>query len=319
MTGYVLYMDILAFTSKIKSDVFREKFEGIINYIGNKFRSDSKATIYIVSDSIIVTSQELRAVLNYSRMFYTWSMRNNFWVRGAIAHGDMEIIDPTTIVRENRNIILSYLGGAYLTAYNIERETNMAGIIIDERVSSDNPDMPLLEDDDYINYREYLPKEGNGGKKRVLLPTDINEELYIATSLHFREMLVYHSEDIDKCVNTFCFYVKLLMMRSDIRNVYSFLDRLIEEVNTYSNCLLIPQKLLILFIAVFDGIFSRNANPREGDDKQQLKPYIPKLLGALKTHGYLSSFLDYILEYDKRRKTTLYKNIHENLFKKEQQ
>lgn len=291
MIEYVSYMDVLAFTSKIKSDIFREKYEGLINHIGNQFRSDSKATIYIVSDSIIVTSQELRAVINYSKMFYTWSMRNNFWIRGAIAHGDMEIIDPATIVRENRNIILPYLGDAYLTTYNIEKEANMAGIIIDERVSSDNPEVPLLEEDDYINYQEYLPKGGNPGKKMVLLPTDINEELYIATSLHFREMLGYHSEDIDKYVNTFCFYVKLLTMRSDIRNVYSLLDHLIEEVNTYSGSLVIPQKMLILFVAVFDGIFSRNANPKEGDDNLQLKPYIPKLLGALKTHGYLLTFL----------------------------
>lgn len=317
MTGYISYMDILAFTSRINSDVFSGKYEKLINYIGDQFSSDSKGTIYIVSDSIIVTSQELRAVINYSRIFYTWGMQNDFWIKGAIAQGDMKIIDPVTVVRENRNIIMPYMGDAYLTAYNLESKLNIAGIIIDEQVSSDNPDMPLLEDDDYINYQEYLPKEGNESKKKVLLPTDINEELYIAESLHFRKTFGNHSEDIDKYVNTFCFYIKLLIMRSDIRNVYIFLDHLIEEVSTYSDCLIIPQKLLILFVAVFDGIFSRDANSREGDDNQQLKPYILKLLGALKTYGYLSTFLDYILEYDKKRKTTLYKNIHEILFRKE--
>ena len=315
MNGYVSYMDILAFESKRKSDIFKSKYEELISYIGGQFHFDSKATIYVVSDSIIVTSQNFESVKAYTRMFYTWGMLNDFWLRGAIAQGNIETIDTTIIVRENKNIIMPYLGEAYLTAYNLESNLNMAGIAIDENVKPDNPDLPLEVEytDGYMEYQEYLPKEWNENKKRLLLPS-ANKELHITERFHFRKMLGSHSEDLEKYINTFCFYVKLLMMRSDIQNVPIFLNRLIEETNAYSGYLTIPQKMIILFVAVIDGLFECFNNLEKNYSESLLKSDISTILDVLKDQGYLSSFSDYLVEFDKKRKTTLYKNVHDILF-----
>lgn len=313
MNGYISYMDILAFTSKIKDADFENRYKTLTNYIGNHFHRDKNVAIFVVSDSILVISTELRGVKEYARMIYTWSMRYDFWIRGAIAQGQIEIIDPGTIVRENRNIILPYLGDAYLAAYNLENKMNMAGIVIDDNVQSDNPDMPLLENEDFVEYQEYLPKEGNESKKRIVLPSP-NEEIDLVKNLHFRRMLGSHAADLDKYVNTFCFYVRLLTTRSDIRNVADFLDRLLEELNVYSRHLVIPPKVVILFVSVIEGLLYRNDNPKEGDDRQSLKLYIPGVVETLKKHGHLSVFRDYLIEYDRKRDTALCKYIHDILF-----
>lgn len=317
MNGYISYMDILAFTSKIRYPTFKNKYKNLTKYIGNQFHMDKNTTaatiIYVVSDSILAVSPELRGVKEYARMIYTWGMRNDFWIRGAIAQGEIEMTDRTRIVGENKNIVMPYMGDAYLAAYNLESKLNMAGIVIDDNVQSDNPDLPLLEDEDFVQYQEYLPKEGNECKKRIVLPCP-NEEIDLAKSLHFRLMMGSHAVDLDKYVNTFCFYVRLLMTRSDIRNVAVFLDRLLEELNEYSRHLLIPPKVVILFVSVIDGLLYRKDNPREDDDKQSLEPYIPRVVETLKKHGHLPAFGDYLIEYDRQRDTALYKYIHDILF-----
>lgn len=312
MNGYISYMDVLGFNKKIKSLDFKIKYESLITKIGNEFHSDSKATIYVVSDSIIVASEEFLKVKAYARMIYEWGMRDDFWIRGAIAHGYIETIDSDTIVRKNKNIIMPYLGDAYLMAYNLESKLNMAGIVIDENVSSDNPELSLLENEDYVEYQEYVPKEGNESRKKLLLPST-NNEIYITDSLHFKEMMGSHSDDIDKYINTFCFFVKLLMMRTDIRNVSKLLNRLIAEVNTYSGYLIIPQKVVILFIAVIDGLFECFNNLEKNYSESLLKSDISMILGVLKAQGYLPAFSDYLVEFDKKKETTLYKNIHDVL------
>ena len=310
-------MDVLGFNNKINANDFdfKTKYEALITKVGTQFDRDPKATIYAVSDSIIMTTQNCASVKAYTKMIYEWGMLDDFWLRGAIAQGDIETIDSTNIVRENKNIIMPYMGEAYLTAYNLEFKLNMAGIVIDRNVVSDHPDLPLQEDDDYIEYQEYLPKEGNECKKRILLPST-NEVIRITEGLHFTEMLGAHAGDIDKYINTFCFYVKLLITRSDIQNVLNLLDRLIKELNTYCQYLMLPPKTIILFVAAIDGLFMRTENPRVDDDNHSLNPYILKILEALKNHGYLSMFIDYLLEYDKKRETALYEKVHTILFDK---
>lgn len=314
MNGYVSYMDILAFESRRKSDIFKGKYEKLISYIGGQFHFDSKATIYVVSDSIIVTSQNFESVKAYTRMFYTWGMLNDFWLREAIAQGNIETIDTTIIVRENKNIIMPYMGEAYLTAFKLESKLNMAGIVIDDNVKPDNPDLPLEEEytDGYMEYQEYLPKEGNEKKKKLLLPST-NEEIYITESLHFREMLKSHSEDLDKYINTFCFYIKLLLIKSGKMNVVEFLKKLIEQLSLQGRHLLIPERVIVIFIAVIDSLFARHNEPDNNYSDASLKSDIGTILNALKVQGYVAAFSDYLVEFDKKRKTTLYKNIHDVL------
>ena len=314
MNGYVSYMDILAFESKRKLDIFKGKYEKLISYIGGQFHFDSKATIYVVSDSIIVTSQNFESVKAYTRMFYTWGMLNDFWLRGAIAQGNIETIDTTIIVRENKNIIMPYMGEAYLTAYKLESKLNMAGIVIGDNVKPDNPDLPLEFEfvDGFMEYQEYLTKEGNENKKKLLLPS-ANEDIYITDSLHFMEMLKSHSDDIDKYVNTFCFYIKQLLPKSHKENVRNFLKRLIKQLSLHGRRFLIPQKVIIIFVAAIDALIERHNVPTQKYSKSLLKADISKILDALKAQGYLPTFSDYLLEFDKKRKTTLYKNIHDVL------
>lgn len=313
MNGYISYMDVLGFNNKINAiDVdFKTKYEALITKIGTQFHPDPKATIYVVSDSIIVTSQNFKSVKAYTRMIYEAGMLDDFWLRGAITQGDIETIDATKIVRENKNIIMPYMGDAYITAYNLESKLNMAGIVIDDDVKSDNPDLPLEIEyvDGFMEYQEYLPKAGNENKKRLLVPS-ANKDIYIADSLHFGEMLKSHADDIDKYVNTFCFYIKLLLPRTDAANVSNFLSRLIDQLSLHGRHFLIPRKVIIIFIAVVDAMFERYNNSEQNYSESSLKANIGTILDVLKAQGCLLTFSEYLLEFDKKRATNLYEKVH---------
>jgi len=306
--GYVSYMDILGFTSGIKSNDFETKYKSLIAAIRN-FHPDPKATIYLVSDSIIVTSEHLQRVKEYAQMIYTWGMHQDFWIRGAITQGEYEPIDAATIIEKNGNIIMPYLGDAYLRAVKLEEKINMAGIVIDSSVKSDNPDLPLEFEfeDGFKEYREYLIEKNYEGKKRYLLPST-NSDIHITDSLHFQTMLKSHAAAIDKHINTFCFYIKLLLTRTPSENIPIFFERLIDQLSLH-----IPQKVIIIFIAVIEAIIERRDNPKMDYSEASLKADINLILDALKTQGYLPKFSDYLLEFDKKRTTNLYGKVHDIL------
>ncbi len=307
MKGYVSYMDALGFTSKIKSADFEKKYKNLINYIGEIFKPDSKATIYVVSDSIIITSQNFESVKAYTRMIYTWGMDNGFWIRGAIAQGEIEMINTATIVRENKNVIIPYLGDAYLKAFKLEEKLNMAGIVIDRDVVSDHPDLPLQKNEDYIEYQEYLPKEGNKGKKRLLL-SGSNYEQRIADTMYFEEMLKSHFEDIEKYINTFCFYIMLFLKKADISGTNSFLEKLIKQLGLHGRRILIPPKVIIIFVAVMRGLFDLYRSPQNKYlSKGTLELGVSTIIDALQKQGYLPIFTDFVLEYD----NALYNEIYQ--------
>lgn len=310
MNGYVSYMDILGFASKIRATEFRNKYNALITFIGDKFKEDSKVTVDIVSDSVVVISKELNPIKDYARMIYGWALRNDFWVRGAITQGELEKVVRSRIVRSNGNIVIPYLGDAYLHAVRLEKQINMAGIIIDDTVKSDNPDLPLDVEyvDGFMEYREYLPKTDNENKKKLLLPS-ANEEILIIDSLHFQEMLKSHTDDIDKYINTFCFYIKLFLARSPKRNVRHFVKRLIEQLKLHGRRFLIPQKVIIIFVAAIDALIERNNDPSQKYTQSLLKSDISRILDALKAQGYLSAFSDYLLEFDNKRTTNLFENV----------
>ncbi len=309
MKGYIAYMDILGFTSKRTSSAFKIKYDNLKNYIGEKFSRDPKATIYVVSDSIIVCSENFEPAKNYARMIYTWGMRNDFWIRGAIAQGHVEEIDSEKIVGENKNVILPYFGEAYLTAYKLESKLNMAGIVIDDNLKPDNPDLPLEEEytDGYMEYQEYLPKDGNEGKKRLLLP-DYNFEQSIADTMYFEEMLKSHLEDIDKYVNTFSFYLKLLLKSDNLADIHSLLENLCKQLGLQGRRILIPPKVIIVFVAVIRGLFDLYRSPENKYlSKGTLELEVSTILDALKKQGYLPIFTDFVLEYD----NVLYSEIYQ--------
>jgi hypothetical protein len=74
---------------------------------------------------------------------------------------------------------------------------------------------------------------------------------------------------------------------------------------------LIPSKVIIIFVAVIEGLIRTfplghlRRHPRK--PRERLETYVGNILGTLKTQGYLPTFVDYVLEYDKARHTTVYK------------
>lgn len=189
----------------------------------------------------------------------------------------------------------------------------MAGIIIEDNVVSDHPDLKLLENEDYIEYQEYLPKEGYEGKKRLLLPWP-NEEIHIINTMYyFGEMLKSHSDDIDKYINTFCFYIKLLLTKSPIENINNFLKQLLEQISLHGRSILIPRKVVIIFISVIDSLLERYHSDYPDSSTSKLESNISMILDALKKQNFLPAFTDYLYEFDKKRHTSLYKDINEML------
>ncbi len=312
--GYIAFLDILGFKSRIESHEYREKYNDLTKMIGDRFEEDPKASIYMISDSIIITSKHFDSVQHYSRGLYTRGMLIDFWVRGAITQGKILKVDIKSITKENKNIILPYLEEAFKRAYDLESTLNMAGIIVDEKVISDNRELPLLENEDYIWYREYLPKVGNENKKRLLLP-EINSESQIADTMYFKEMLRSHSEDIDKYINTFCFQIAALMKMSCQQNINIFLGTLMERLSADRQLTLIPKKVALIFLAVVEGLLDRYCSTNIDDyyDLSQLKADIIKILEVLKVHNYLSAFIDCLIEFDSKRKTGFYEIINEIL------
>ncbi len=300
-------MDILGFTLRIKSEDFKKKYENLIEKIGEEFKKDSKVSIYVLSDSIIVVSPKFRKVIDYAKMIYTWGMNNDFWIRGALTQGEVVNVDINSIVKDNKNVIFPYLGEAYLKAYNLESRLNMAGIMIDRDVVSDDPDMPLQENEDYIEYQEYLPKDGNEGKKRLLLPVS-NFEQIITDTMYFEEMLKSHLEDIDKYVNTFSYYLKLLLKSGNIADIHSLLENLCKQLGLQGRRILIPPKVIIVFVAVIRGLFDLYRSPENNYlSKGALELEVSTILDALKKQGYLPVFTDFVLEYD----SILYSEIYQ--------
>jgi len=96
--------------------------------------------------------------------------------------------------------------------------------------------------------------------------------------------------------------------------VIKFLDNLLKQLELHGSHVLIPSKVIIIFVAVIEGLIRRfrsgafetaGVNPRE-----ILETYVGKILGSLKVQGYLPTFVDYVLEYDKTRHSTVYSDIN---------
>lgn len=102
LDGYISYMDILGFTSKIEDKDFEGKYKNLINTISKDFEKDPKVSIYVVSDSIILISQNFSEVKSYTQTIYAWGLRDDFWIRGAIAQGEIIKIDSEEVIKKIR-------------------------------------------------------------------------------------------------------------------------------------------------------------------------------------------------------------------------
>ena len=62
----------------------------------------------LFSDSIVIFSEHFGKVKNAAQAFYTWGILQDFWLRGAIAQGNVTKFDLGSFTHE-RKIILPFL------------------------------------------------------------------------------------------------------------------------------------------------------------------------------------------------------------------
>jgi len=309
--AYVAYFDVLGFTSRFISGDLMHRYKNLIDAIEDL--QDSDITYFLFSDSITVISRSFTKVRETARSIYTWGILNDFWMRGAIARGTVTGLDFSTYIQNNR-IILPFLGEGYLKAYQLESTLNISAIVLDDIFFNPGKECAALRKQvDYVEYEEYLPKRGYEDKKLLLLPKEGSLKQIVDT-MYFEEMLKSHVDDIDKYINTFIFFIETFLRTADQSTVVKFLDNLIRELKLHGNQILIPSKVAIIFVAVIEGLIRRFRTGAfhvlQDAPQQKLEIYIGEILGTLKTQGYLPTFVDYVLEYDKKRHTTVYKDIN---------
>jgi len=309
--AYVAYFDVLGFTSRFLSGDLKNRYEKLIAAIDE--RGDKDVTFFLFSDSIVVISRSFGKVRKTARSIYTWGILNDFWLRGAIAHGGLTPLDFSSFVNGNR-VILPFLGEGYLKAYKLESTLNISGIALDGIFFEPGKECAALKREaDYVEYEEYLPKRGYEDPKLLLLPEE-GSLRQIVDTMYFEEMLKSHINDIDKYINTFIFFIETFLRTSDHTTVVKFLDNLLRELELHGSHVLIPSKVIIIFVAVIEGLIRRFRSGAfddvPGNPRERLETYVGNILGTLKTQGYLPTFVDYVLEYDKKRHTTVYKDIN---------
>ena len=307
--AYVCYFDVLGFTSRFFSGDLLARYDKLIEMMRNI--EDPGATLFLMSDSIVVVSREFESFLSIAQDFYTWGILNDFWLRGAITRGSVTDYQGLTIMERNR-IILPFLGEGYLKAYTLETTLNISGVVIDQAFFNPDAENPgFTKGLDYVEYEEYVPKRGYEGKKYLLLPKKHSLRQVVDT-LYFEEMLKSHVDDIDKYINTFCFYIRGLLERASLDNLVAFIDRLMEEFELRGGRILFPSKVVTIFIAVMEGLLHRYelAGGAQSCDPGHLESLVSKVIMGLKRQGYLATFVDYLLDFDKKRGTSIYKEIN---------
>ncbi|OPY77238.1 MAG: hypothetical protein A4E65_02836 [Syntrophorhabdus sp. PtaU1.Bin153] len=307
--AYVCYCDVLGFTSRFISGYLSNRYEQMIEMV--KAIEDRDITIYLLSDSIVVISEDFVKFRAITQELYTWGILHDFWLRGAITRGNVTRGEVRTINEPNR-FIVPFLGEGYLRAYTLETTLNISGMMIDDAFfESDDSNPGFRKNIDYTIYEEYVPKRGYEGKKRLLLAKEHSLRPVLDT-MRFEQMLKSHIEDVDKYLNTFCFYIEYLLEHANPQNVALFVEKLMGEFEGQGKRILIPSKVVIIFIAVIEGLLSRYRSP-DGSrqcDAGELEQLVNRVIDGLRTEGYLVPFIDGLLDFDKRRHTTLYKEIN---------
>ncbi len=307
--AYVCYCDVLGFTSRFISGDLSNRYEQMIETV--KGIEDRDVTIFLLSDSIVVISQDFAKFRAVTQELYTWGILHDFWLRGAITRGSVTQCEMRLMSEPNR-FIVPFLGEGYLKAYTLETTLNISGVVIDDAFfESDDSNPGFRRGIDYTVYEEYVPKRGYEGKKRLLLAKEHSLRPVLDT-MYFEQMLKSHIEDVDKYLNTFCFYIAYLLEHANQQNVALFVEKLVGELEQQGRRILIPSKVVIIFIAVIEGLLNRyrSLDGLRYCDAGELEQLVNRVINGLKAEGYLAPFIDSLLDFDKRRRTSLYKEIN---------
>ena len=307
--AYVCFFDVLGFTSSFISGKLSKRYDALIE-MTNALK-DPYVAIFLMSDSILCVSSDYQKLLDTAKEFYTWGILNDFWLRGAITRGNVTKYKERVITEQNR-FIIPFLGDGYLKAYTLETTLNISGVVLDQIFfESDESNPGFRRGIDYIEHEEYLPKVGYEGKKKLLLPKAESLRQVVDT-MYFAEMLESHVEDVDKYINTFCFYIQHLLERASTENLIAFVEKMMKEFEFQAGRILIPTKIVTIFISMIQGLFNRYRSSAglHQCDPGQIEFLVNQIVSVLKHQGYLSAFVDTLLKFDKNRRTSLYKEIN---------
>lgn len=301
-TYYLCYLDALGFTAQFleNSRLFQNKYKTLISMIENN--NDSEISKYLVSDSIVIFSQNFVKIFELTKKLYTWGMKEDFWLRGGLSKGKLNRVPNKYISNISQyKIILPFMGEAYIKAYKLEKKLNFAGINIDE---------DLLEEEElknfYFKYKEYYPKPNENNKKPILLPS-IDDKFEIYSELYFSLFLDSLSEP-KKFINTFCFYIKVLLKRriNFLVNVKSLLEAIFE------NSKLFPNEIIAVFVTLIEESIDYMKDHPNTDLRIDPVEEIQKVIHKIKECGFLTLFIEHLIKhcgYDVLKKINRFINL----------
>lgn len=200
---FVCYLDILGFKSRIDEDEFKEGYEWLIKEIVEPY--DYQDKVYLLSDSIIIISNDIQDIINNSFSIYSHALHKGILIRGGLTKGKINTLQE---LRESGNkLVIPYLGEAYLKAYNLEQSINTAAIRVDEDILNEINDIRNF----LIRFIEIFPKSESDKEKTFLV---IDMENYSVPASIFtlisEEISNISQHDIPKFINTFVLYYKAL-------------------------------------------------------------------------------------------------------------
>lgn len=156
---YVAFLDILGFKNRLKSlnqnkaRTFIGEFSGTIFNIFNNLNFSDKINGYIVSDSLILYSNDIKRESLHDlielirEVCETEFKQNGILMRGAIAKGEFDKVPAIELPKLQKQLIV---GQAYVDAYLLEDSIKIAGINLSKEVYDDilniNITMDVIEE-----------------------------------------------------------------------------------------------------------------------------------------------------------------------------
>ncbi len=200
---FICYLDILGFKSRIDEGKFKEGYEWIIKEIVKPFDYPDK--VYLLSDSIIIISNDIKDIVNNSFNIYSHALHKGILIRGGLTKG--RINTPQELRESGNKLVIPYLGEAYLKAYKLEQSINTAAIRVDEDILDELNDIKKF----LIKFTEIFPKS-ESNKEKTFLVTDMENCSVPASifTLISEEISNILRHDIQKFINTFVLYYRAL-------------------------------------------------------------------------------------------------------------
>lgn len=152
---YVAFLDILGFKNKLgdlkqnEARFFIGNFSGTIFNIFNRYNFRDKINGYIVSDSLILYSNDierdsLHTLIELIREICKSEFtENGILMRGAITKGEFDKVPAVELPKLKKQLIV---GQAYVDAYLLENSVKVLGINLSEDVYEDISNMDITID-----------------------------------------------------------------------------------------------------------------------------------------------------------------------------